>query len=418
VVLVPLPDDFATLMEPGRTAINLATGRGYVFDFYGTRPNSPLQAFLPPLHPWLIALSLRFENPALVYGLSQALLGTLTVWLLHRLAVGVAGSRVAVLAAWGAALYPPHLLLVSQPHSTVLHACLLVAVLLASWQLCNRPSKRWSLLAGGLLGILTLGRPQAILLAPLIVGWLWVNGIRTARLRRAAFLLVAASVIVILPWVIRNSLIFGRPVFISTNGGATFWNGNNPFTTGSAHDVYADRLAAYRGVEPDPDLPQVYQHPEPYPYPPEIESRLATIPELDLDRAAYLAAIDFILASPLDWLRLEGQKLLSFWWFRPNLGANPIYRDHWTLLYRILYPLILIPAVVGLVLSVRTSGGVVRATMRYGMLYAVPVFYTATHVLYNVLTRYRWEIELFLLLFAALTVEACLQALEARWQAD
>jgi hypothetical protein len=112
----PPSDDFMHLMEPGRTAVNLVAGRGYIFDFYGTRPEAPLQAFLPPLHPWLIALALQSSEPALGYGLLQALLGTLTVWLLYRLATEMAGRRIGVLTGWGASLYPPHVLLVGQPH--------------------------------------------------------------------------------------------------------------------------------------------------------------------------------------------------------------------------------------------------------------------------------------------------------------
>jgi hypothetical protein len=390
--------------------VNLASGRGYAFDFYGLRPEAPLLAFLPPLHPWLIALALEFPDPALAYSVIQVVLGTLTVWLLYQLAVGMAGLRVGVLTGWGAALYPPHVLLVSQPHSTVLHACLLIAVLLTCWQLLKHPGIKYGLLAGGLIGLFALGRPQAVLLLPAIIGWLWLNrppagqsveaAARGRLYGRAAAGMVLAAAVAMLPWCIRNTLLFGRPTFVSTNGGVTFWNGNNPFTSGSAHDVYADKLAAYRGVERNPALPDVYQHPEPYPFPPEIEAEMQTMPELELDRAAYRAGLDYIRQEPADWLRLEGQKLVSFWWFRPNLGANPIYREAWTLLYQIQYPFLLAPAVVGLVLSAR------KCWRCYALLYAVMIFYTLMHVIFNVLTRYRWEIELLMILFAALAVEA------------
>lgn len=405
----PLSDDFMHLMEPGRTAVNLAAGRGYTFDFYGTRPDTPLQAFLPPLHPWLIALALQSRKPALAYGLVQALLGTLTVWLLYRLATGMAGRRVGLLTGWGASLYPPHLLLVGQPHSTVLTACCLVAVLLASWRLLKQPGVGQALVTGGLVGVSTLGRPQAMLLAPIIVGWLWLNGVQSRQLWRPAVVLMAAVVAVILPWSIRNTLILGQPTFISTNAGVTFWNGNNPFTTGSAHDVFADRLAAYRGVERDPGLPDVYQHPEPYPFPPEIEAQMQTISERELDRAAFQAGLDYIRQYPLDWLELEGRKLMSFWWFRPNLGANPIYKDHWTVLYQIQYPLLLMPALAGIVLSARGTVNSTASWRRFALLYAVLILYTLTHVAFNVLTRYRWEIELLLILFASLVVDTVWQ---------
>jgi hypothetical protein len=404
---LPPPDDFVDLMEPGRTAANLAAGRGYTFDFYGTRPDRPLQAFLPPLHPWLIALALQFARPAAAYGLFQALLGSLTVWLLYRLAEAMAGWRAGLLAGWAATLYPAHVLLVGQPHSTVLHACILVAILLACWRVLQRPVIARALLAGGLVGILALGRPQIVVFVPIVAGWLWLNHVRGWPLRRAAGALALATAVVILPWCLRNSLLFGRLTFISTNGGVTFWNGNNPFTTGSAHDVYADQLADYRGVERDSSLPDVYQHPEPYPFPPEIEVQLAIIPELQLDGAAYRAGLAYIRHHLIDWLELETQKLVSFWWFRPNLGSNPLYRGAWTDLYRVQYVPVLVLTVVGLVISA-------RHWRRFALLYAVLIFYTLVHLAFNVLTRYRWEIELLMLIFAALAVDAIWQQLVGR----
>ena len=400
-VFLPPPDDFMYLMEPGRTAANLVSGRGYTFDFYGTRPESPLQAFLPPLHPWLIALAMQFPDPAQLYALFQAFLGTLTVWLVYRLATEMAGRHVGLLVAWSSALYPPHVLLVSQPHSTVLHACCLVGVLLACWWVYKRPTLGQALLAGALVGVFALGRPQIIAFLPIFVFWLWLNRVPSRQSRWGVWRLAAAlffgTLVIVLPWSARNTLLFGRPTFISTNGGVTFWNGNNPFTTGSAHDVYADKLAAYLGVEPTPGLPQVYQHPEPYPFPPEIEGQLQHLSELELDRASYLAGLQYIRQQPMDWLNLEKQKLVSFWWFRPNLGANPLYQENWTALYRVQYVPLLALTIAGMVISVRDW-------RRYTIIYAVMAFYTFVHLAFNVLTRYRWELELLMLIFAALTL--------------
>jgi 4-amino-4-deoxy-L-arabinose transferase-like glycosyltransferase len=415
LVFLPLTDEGLYLFEPGQTAANLVAGRGYTFDFYGLRAENPLQAFLPPLCPWLIALALQFKEPALTFGLFQVLLGTMTVGLLYRLATEMAGRRVGSLAGWGAAIYPPYVLLVNQAHSTLVHAFLLIAVLLACWRVYKRPTIGRSLLAGGLVGLFALGRPQMVALVPLIAGWLWLNRVRGRPLGRSTAGLVLGAMVVVLPWAVRNSVLFGQPAFLSTNGGITFWNGNNPFTTGSAHDVYADEVAAYLGIERDPSLPDVYQYPDPYPSPPEIEAGMGTMSELELDRAYYRAGLDYIRTHPADWLKLEGQKLVSFWWFRPNLGANPIYRDHWKLLYQIQYPLLLLLAIAGVALSARRSeGGSRQSWRRYALLYAVPAFYTAVHVAFNVLTRYRWEIESLLLLFAALALGTAWQKIEGR----
>jgi hypothetical protein len=416
--LVPMPADFMTLSEPGWTAANLVSDKGYTFDFYGTRPDKPLQNFTSPLHPWLMALALLFPDPALAYAVLQAFLGTLTVWLLWRLAGAMTGRRAGALAGWGAALYPAHILLTAQPLSVVLHACCLVAVLLASWGLKERPSAGRALLVGGLVGLLGLGRAQILGFLPVLIGWLWLNRVRGRQLGRTAAVLVAAAVVVLMPWSVRNAVVLGWPLPTPTNDGVTFWNGNNPFTTCCGHDVYADKLAAYQGVARDPALPDVYEHPEPYPFPSEVAAQVRTMSELELRRAFYRAGFEYIRQHPLDWLRLEWRKLVSFWWFRPNLGANPLYREHWTDLYKIQYAALLPLALAGVVLSLHgAAAGSAGGWRGFALLYAIMAYTSLVQVFFEVLTRYRWEIELLMLIFAALALDTVWQRARDRWGA-
>jgi hypothetical protein len=134
---------------------------------------------------------------------------------------------------------------------------------------------------------------------------------------------------------------------------------------------------------------------------------MATMPELELDRAGYRAGLDYIRQYPADWSKLEMQKLVSFWWFRPNLGSNPLYRGVWTNPYRVQYALVLVLTVIGLAISA-------RQWRRYALLYAVLALSTVIHLAFNVLTRYRWEIELLMLIFAALAVDAIWQRAASR----
>ena len=46
-----------------------------------------------------------------------------------------------------------------------------------------------------------------------------------------------------------------------------------------------------------------------------------------------------------------------------------------------------------------------RSWRRYSLVWAVLGFYTLVHLIFNVLTRYRWEFELLLLIFAGLALE-------------
>ena len=102
---------------------------------------------------------------------------------------------------------------------------------------------------------------------------------------------------------------------------------------------------------------------------------------------------------------------MSFWWFRPNLGANPLYQDHWTALYRLQYALTLPIAGLGVGWSLRR--GLARPAW---ILYAVLVYTTLIHLVFHVLTRFRWEIELLLLIFVALALEAGWRSMQGRWE--
>lgn len=406
VWLSPLPSDFALQTDSGLTALNLVSGKGYSHDFYGWRTDAPLQTYMPPLHVAWVSLSLLLPDPRLAHSLQQVAAGTLAVWLVYRLARGLGGALTGTLAGWAMALYPTYIIMTTIPESVVLFVACLAALLLLAWRFWERPGAGRAVAAGAALGFLALGRPQALLMLPALLLWLAVKRPRPARLSRLAALCCLAVGLVVVPWAVRNWVILGRPAFLSTNGGRTCWLGNNPFTTGSGGDVYADRLAAYLGTTRDPSWPEILEFPADYPFPHGLEEQVAFLSEQDLEWAFYRAALDYVRAEPAEWVALEVRKLLSFWWFRPNLGANPHYRGEWTALYRLVYAAVALGALAGLILSARGDGW-----RRWGLVYAVLVVQTLVYLGFHVLTRFRWEMEFLLLILASFSVaRACQKA--------
>ncbi len=124
-----------------------------------------------------------------------------------------------------------------------------------------------------------------------------------------------------------------------------------------------------------------------------LQEEVATISEVDLDRRQFQAGLAFIRQQPKEWLALMSEKAVGFLWFRQGIGA--LYDAKWTAYYRPLYVILLILTIAGLAIST-------RRWRQYSLLYLLFVFYTAIHVFYNVQTRFRWEIEPFFLIFAAL----------------
>jgi hypothetical protein len=384
--------------ESGLTAANWVAGRGYTFDFYGYRPAVPLHSFMPPLFTALVAGCLLTPWPEVLFGAVQILLSSLTVLLVYLLGAQVADHPVGVLAAALTAAYPPFLVLADQPTVPVLNTFLLLLWLWTAGELARAPGLGKAARVGLVLGLNMLSRPSALGFLALTLLALWLSREARGWRLRAAAVLTGVLALTLAPWLIRDARLHGRFVWISTNGGFTFWNGNNPFTTGSAFDVVIADLAAYSGetvaAPPGVDIVQV----KPYPLPLELRASVTTLDEVALDRALYRAAWAFIREQPQRWLALLAQKATSLWWFRPNIGrSSGFYEDAWILPYQVLYVLVLIPALAGLGLAGRHG-------RCYLLIYGLLVYQTLAYVAYNVITRYRWEMEPCLLILASLAV--------------
>jgi hypothetical protein len=405
IALIGPNPSITTYSESGFVAENIVDGRGYTYDFYGLRPDQPLRAFMPPLFVGLIVLCLRFAPHApLALAVAHALLSSLACVAIYLTALWLSGKRsVALLAALGTACYPVLILMPTIPASMVVYMTALVWAVAATVALAMRRSWAWAVAAGALWGVLALGRPAVLGFLPLAVLWLWLNRASTGKWARNSALLGVTAIVVVLPWAIRNAGVFGRFPILDTHGGMTFWNGNNSFTTGSGHDVYTEKADLFLGRQHDPQQPAIIQL-QPYPLPADIQAQVATMDEIDLDHRLYRAGLSYIIQHPRDSLALAARKLAAFWWFRPNLGAA--YEESWTRYYRPLYAVLVLLSAVGLVASV-------RQWRRYSLLYLLFIYYTATHVAFEVLTRYRWEIEPFFFIFASLTLVTALEAYKA-----
>lgn len=146
----------------------------------------------------------------------NAVIGTLLVVVVHRVARYYLSSLRARLAAGLAALHPGLIV-----YSAVVMTELLAALLLLTAGLCAlRWRGKWQgvALSGFVLGIATLVRPSSLLAAPLIALTqprpLWNAALRAA-------LVVCTALLVVSPWTIRNCIRMDGCALVSTNGG---WN--------------------------------------------------------------------------------------------------------------------------------------------------------------------------------------------------
>lgn len=229
-------------------ATSVAQGHGFS-DGFPYRGWVHPTAFRPPLYPALLGAIFTVTGARL--GVAEGVnagLGAFVVVLVALLAGRLAGQhrgplagllgghRAALIAGGLLAVYPPLLANDGPTLSEPLSLVLLLAGCLAL--LSGR-----CLLAGAVFGLLVLTRPSAQLLVPALALWVLV---RLDWRRAAAFTMVAVAIV--LPWVVRNDLTFGRPLIVTSNGFnlAAAWS---PVTLAQHHvtdPVFDRRFAALR----------------------------------------------------------------------------------------------------------------------------------------------------------------------------
>jgi 4-amino-4-deoxy-L-arabinose transferase-like glycosyltransferase len=140
----------------------------------------------------------------------QHVIGVGTVWLTYLLGRACANRWVGFGAGLMVALNAPLLTYEQTPLTESLFAPLLAAVALLLVRALSAPTRGLALATGGLLGVATLVRPVGQAVLPLaLLPFLLPPGRCRARWVRAG-LVLAAFVLVLLPWSLRNLAVHGR----------------------------------------------------------------------------------------------------------------------------------------------------------------------------------------------------------------
>ncbi|MBS1722047.1 MAG: glycosyltransferase family 39 protein [Armatimonadetes bacterium] len=210
-------------------AVSLANGTGYSVDGVPT-------AYWPVGYPAALALVFKVFGASVLTGkVFNTLLTLACVALSWRVALrlfkdlGVANSTAVIVA-----VHPSFVaysgILASEPLFTALTLFASAACLL-----CPMRNRAWLIGAGIAFGFATLVRPQALLVPALVClcARFW-DSAETYRghAGRAVLIVYCVVAVVLLPWTIRNAMVFGAPVFVSTNGGDNLLIGNSKSSNG------------------------------------------------------------------------------------------------------------------------------------------------------------------------------------------
>jgi tetratricopeptide (TPR) repeat protein len=263
--------------------------------------------FRPPGYPYFLALIYWIGSKGyLLPRIVQMGLGLVNCLLAFALGRRWFGHAVGLVVAVLMASYWIFIYFEGEFHAPVLLILLLLSFIYVLGLWTEKIRLRYSLVAGLLLGLSALVRPNLLLFVPVVVGWMfWV--VRKRRVPQRVYASGAGFVVVVLvaiaPVTIRNYLVAHDVVLISSNGGINFFIGNNEIADGF-----------YDGTIPWLDN---FEFGTCYDYP-EIVNRLEHKQGKPLKHSqvsAYFSkkAMRYIREHPLQAIGLMVKKALLFW---------------------------------------------------------------------------------------------------------
>ena len=199
---------------------------------------SPLRlrfVFHPPLYLYFLGVPFAATGSLVAVQYLQCLVGALLVPALGLLGRSGFCEPAGLVAAGLAAFYPELIWFAAHFWAETLFTVLLwwaIERLLAS----DARVSGWAAVGAGLLfGLAILTRETVLYFLPCAA--LWLAWRRPGGVRRAA-LVVVASLLVVLPWTVRNWVVFDAFVPVSTAGALNLWQGNTRLTRQEVYEEY------------------------------------------------------------------------------------------------------------------------------------------------------------------------------------
>jgi tetratricopeptide (TPR) repeat protein len=247
--------------------------------------------YFAPLYPYLLGVLFRLvgHSYAIVY-VFQGLIGLGSIVLIHSIGARLYGRRAGLFAAAGAALYLPLPFFETKILGATLGLFLgLLALRLLIGAERTRTLKPW-MVAGLILGLTATVTPAAVLLAGL-----YAVSLAIRRRPGAAAALGAGTLIALLPILVHNVTVAGDWIFLSGQGGVTFYQGNNPDAVG----LFMPPPGFTGSPEQQPEEEKA------------LAEREAGHPLRRSEVSAHFfrKGLAFVTGSPVRWLGLEARKL-------------------------------------------------------------------------------------------------------------
>jgi len=350
---------------------------------------------MTPLYAYSLGGVMRLFGESLtVPRILQAVAGSGCCALVALLGCRVFGRAEGIIAGLTMAVYGPAMFHDAQIMKTVLTVVLSTATA-ATLYVSGATRPRWLLAGGMLLGLTALCQENMNITIPFLLIWIaWRGwGLSWGALAGRAALLLAGFLAVVSPATIRNYIVSGDFVLITTGGGEVFYTGNNEQASG--------KYQPPSFVRPDP----FFEHED---FRAEAARRLGhPVTRKESDAFWWREGLRFITSHPAAYARLMVDKVATYFnaYERPD---NYSYEN-----FRRFIPLLGLPlagfgwvgpaGLLGLTLTARRGAELLP-------LQATIVAYMISGLLFFTQDRYRMPMIPLLVLFAAHAVMTLLRS--------
>jgi len=350
--------------------------------------------FRAPLYPYFLALLYKIGGTSIAFAVfCQHLLGSVTSVLLYFLARELFSRLVALLAGLLAAGYWPFLYFEGELLIVSLILMLNTACLWGLTKAMKTGDKRLFLAAGLILGLSAIARPSVlifIVVLPLVLRYgtgLLARSDAKPTWRLNLALMLAGTVLVIIPVLVRNYVIGRDFVPIASQGGVNFYIGNHHQSDG--------RTAIVPGTRPDwwGGYYDTISRAE--------KDEKRQLKPSEVSNHYFKRGFEFVFSSPWESLKLFSRKSYMFWAGGERSNNKYIY-FFWDLSGMRKVPL----AGFWLIAPLALLGGALQWRRRAQLagLYLFVVSYMAGVILFFVNARFRLPVVPLLIIFAAYAV--------------
>ncbi|UCC78854.1 MAG: tetratricopeptide repeat protein [Candidatus Zixiibacteriota bacterium] len=320
-----------------------------------------------PLYPYFLALCLSIGFSFYLVLFLQAVFGAIVVLNIYIITKRIFDKDAGLIAAFMAAVYGPFvlydgLLLSESPQLLLISSALLLIIPEKGKK--NKPL--YYFLSGILIGLTALGR-GTILIFPFFLFLYWFSKFLSGRKKRSnrylkqAVLIIIGTICGIFPATIHN-ISNGEFVPVSSNFGINFYIGNNPEATGSYNEPQGLNLSS------DFTGRQIAE-----------EESGRKLKSAEVSDFWFERAFNFIKENPLKFAAGLFKKAWLYIWNFDIPQAESIQIHHrFSPIFRILpnaYWFILIPGLIGIVMSARNESKCLLLMLLASSLTGVMVFF-------------------------------------------